>query len=80
MSRVIIATNLSDGKETKYASIAKAVADGHTKQCIYDVLKGKQAYHKGKLWRYAYQGFRKDKQIGEKRYVENVDGNSGGDA
>lgn len=79
MARVVVATDMSTKEETKFKSVSDAVKAGYTRQCIYDVLKGKQAFHKGMLWRYAYEGFKKDRLIGEKRYVENVAHNSSGE-
>ena len=60
MARVIIARDLLTGAEVTFPSIADACAKGYVRQCIYDVLNGKQGSHSGKLWRYAYRGSRRD--------------------
>jgi len=60
MSRAVLSIDVATETEERFLSIADAVRAGYTRQCIYDVINGNQATHKGRVWYYVYSGNKKD--------------------
>lgn len=54
-SKAVISTDIKTGEEKLYEAAMDAVRDGFDSSSISRCCHGENAYHKGRLWRFAYE-------------------------